>query len=374
MIKNHIVYIPLPPLCWCAMLMLIGIGISSLDPTSRIQWYYFVVLALSCLIIVAFLYKKLTYIFLIASFFFGGFYRYASYLRHYQKSQAFLCNKSLTGFARVEQCTTSAKQFKTCLTITITELQDRDLPAPAIVRLYLKEKCTLQPDDIISFTNLMFKKQKNKNSNWHLCKENVIGCSYKKKVSFRLLYRPLVSIKRYCETKKRVIAATIASSLSQRAHTLFLALFLGKKEASYSYVSIRRYCTYWGIVHYLARSGIHVVVLVGLWISLLTAFSLSSLCRQAILALGMCFYYLLSWTSISFMRAIILFYMYQGYFIIGRSPNMLHMIAMTTIILLIGNPTSLFFIDFQLSFGITFLLALLREINHQRARATPTSI
>ena len=374
-IKSHFITIPLHPSFWCALALILGITISSLEPSYRLP-LYFTLIALSLVILLITLTRSLRSfitLLIIIGFFLGGFYRYANHVYHYQKNQASLLNRPLSGIGTIEQCTTSSKHFKTCLTLTITKLHQRRLYAPATVRLYIKKKLSLKPDDVISFKDLLIKKQKNKRFGWYLCKENLIGCGYIQKLFYKRITRPKWSLKRYCAAKRASIATSVAHTLSKRAYTLFATLFLGKKEPTYCYYELRRSCTHWGIVHYLARSGLHVVVLIGIWLLLLRLLGFAFVTNQLLIILLLGSYYFLSWPSISFVRAVLVFLLYQLCILLGRPYAMLHLLALTTIIILIVNPLQLFSIGFQLSFGLTCTLGLYREITHQIRIIQPES-
>ncbi len=364
-LKKNFITIPLHPSFWCALALILGITTSSLETSYKVPLYFTVPALLLILLLFAFTrsLRKSLILLIIASFFIGGFYRYASYRYYYQRTQASILNRSLTGTAQIQECTTN--KFQTYLTLTITELTDRDLYASATVRLYISQKLSLKPDDTISFKNLTLKKQKNEKFAWYLCKEDIIACAYVKKLNYKLINRPSWTIKRYCATKRASIATSVASSLSERAYTLFATIFLGKKEKSYCYYELRTTCVHWGIVHYLARSGLHVVVLIGIWMVLLRLLGLPFIAHRLLIMILLALYYLLSWPSISFVRAVLVFLMYQGCTISGRSFNSLHLLTLTTIIILIVNPLQVFFLDFQLSFGLTCTLGLYREISYQ---------
>ena len=366
-LKNHFINIPLHPLFWCTLALILGITVSSLEPPYRTPAYIGTLTLFLLMILISFTksFRSSLILLSIASFFIGGFSHYDSHMYHYQRTQASLLDKVISGKAKVQNCTTSSRRYKTCLSLTITQLSNRELYAPATVILYLKQKLSLTPDDTISFKNLTIKKQKNSRFAWYLCKEHIIGCAYLKKLNYKLLKRPTWSPKRYCATKRVSSATSVSRSLSKRAYTLFATVFLGKKEKSYHYYELRKSCVHWGIVHYLARSGLHVIVLIGIWTVLLRLLSFSFLTNQLLISLFLGLYYLLSWPSISFMRAVLVFLMYQVCMISGRSFQTLHLLTLTTIIILIVNPTQLFFLDFQLSFGLTCTLGLYREISHQ---------
>ena len=366
-IKKNFITIPLHSSFWCALALVLGIITSSLEISYTLLLYLTLLTLLFTLPVLIFStsLRKPLILLIISSFFIGGYYRYTSYKYYYKRTQALVLNTPLTGTARIQECTTTSNRFKTCLTLTVTELSNSTLHAPATVRLYINQKLSLKPEDSISFKNLTIKKQNNESFGWYLCKENIAGCAYIKKLNYKLLNRPTWSIRRYCATKREAIAISVASSLSDRAYTLFATVFLGKKEKSYCYYELRASCVHWGIVHYLARSGLHVVVLIGLWMIIVQSLGIPFIGYRILILVLLFLYYLLSWPSISFVRALLVFFMYQACIISGRSFNSLHLLTLTTVIILIVNPMQLFFLDFQLSFGLTCALGIYREIAYQ---------
>ena len=65
-------------------------------------------------------------------------------------------------------------------------------------------------------------------------------------------------------------------------------------------------------------------------------------------------YFILSWPSISFIRAFLIF-LFTKYCNLHRHPtHFMHILLLTCCIVLLINPLQLFFLDFQLSFFLTF--------------------
>ncbi len=107
------------------------------------------------------------------------------------------------------------------------------------------------------------------------------------------------------------------------------------------------------------------MVLIGAWSFLLSFIRIPWIIVQILLFLLLGIYYLLSWPSVSFIRACIAWLCYQGFSLTGKSTRALHIISLTTLIVLLINPYQLFFLDFQLSFGLTCVLAWWQEAFYQ---------
>ena len=307
--------------------------------------------------------------------FIAGFYRYSSLQNSFSSSAHKLSSlsqqKALSGTAVVLNRESSS--YRSCLTLKITHLKDHPLPPQRTIRLYLRSKSSLLPGDTISFRDLRFKQQSNKGYERFLFKEGIVCCSYIKKLKYKRFHRPWINLRRWRMGIRNRLLKSLSKKLSPQAGALLSALFLGMKKGPKkhmrSYYKLRQSFTWWGIVHYLARSGLHVVLLIGIWRLLLYRIALPFWITQVITLLFLGLYYLISWASISFIRAVIAYLFYEGCVVIGRPPRLLHIVSLTALIVLIYNPFQLFYVDFQLSFGLTCGLALLKEAFQQIKRS-----
>jgi competence protein ComEC len=144
---------------------------------------------------------------------------------------------------------------------------------------------------------------------------------------------------------------------------LFSTIFLGNKDGVKKRLNNEKiFFKLWGISHYLARSGLHLVVFLALLELLLRLIPITFVLKQIISLCIAMIYFLLSWSSLSFMRAFLTFIMYKICLLLGLSSNFLHLVILTCFITLLYNPAHLFFLDFQLSFGLTFALAWFNHI------------
>jgi ComEC/Rec2-related protein len=151
--------------------------------------------------------------------------------------------------------------------------------------------------------------------------------------------------------------STIFSTLLHASTiSLFNPLFLGKREKSIDSINIQHQSLYWGIAHHMARSGIHLVTLFGLFMALFHYARIKHLYRYLICAVLMIGYFEISVPSISFLRALCMI-MIQ---IIGKinkfQYSSVHALTLTTLFMVAYNPWYVLFLDFQLSFGITAVI------------------
>ena len=155
-------------------------------------------------------------------------------------------------------------------------------------------------------------------------------------------------------------------ALSQLAHSLYLSIFCGKKIKSETTTKMKELFQYWGISHHLARSGLHLVILISLLLFLLSFIPCSAFRKQWFVIIMLCIYYATTYPSVAFMRA---FYMYMFYTLCKQlyvPSNPIHILLVTTLLVLSMNPHHLFFLDFQLSFSITLLILWFCQVMQNR--------
>ncbi len=137
---------------------------------------------------------------------------------------------------------------------------------------------------------------------------------------------------------------------------LFNPLFLGKREKSIETILIQHQSLYWGIAHHMARSGIHLVTLFGLFMALFHYARIKHFYRYIIGALLMFAYFEISITSVSFLRALCMIMLQMISKIHKFQYSSIHALTLTTIFMVSCNPWLILFLDFQLSFGITAVI------------------
>lgn len=220
----------------------------------------------------------------------------------------------------------------------------------------------IQVGDYIKIDNAQISKPTTKthcrgiNSFFHyLVKERILAFIYINKKEVSLLHRPKHSFCRWLWTKKYSVYRSIRKKLSQVTKNVFALIFLGNKKANSS-LSLALNCNMWGISHFLARSGLHIALLIFMWQLLFSLIPVHITIKRILLISFALVYQLLSWNSISFLRAFLLFiFLHQGYLGSQRT-KVPHLFSFICSLILLYNPYQLFFLDFQLSFGLTFAL------------------
>jgi len=212
----------------------------------------------------------------------------------------------------------------------------------------------LQQNDVISLRNIKLKKPTQELA-LYLQKEHALGFFFAQDKNLIINHDTKVSPS-WIDTKKEVLQQLIRSSFSKKTAESIQSIFLGKSSLLSPHT--RALFEQWGISHYLARSGLHLVMLVFLMALLLNSLSLPMLVVRILTLVVVILYHALTTPSISFLRALFMNFAFAGAFLIGTQPNTLHIFLATTLITMLLNPFVVFYADFQLSFGITCALIL----------------
>jgi predicted membrane metal-binding protein len=252
-----------------------------------------------------------------------------------------------------------------CITLqthsTITPVCSR--PLHATLQIYVAHKPTFIVADHIILHNVQLKPPGDTDFRKYLIKQGVLASLFLTTYTHTLQHRPKYSFQRWIWQKRDVTARAIETKLSRKVYAFFCAVFLGNRTWNKYYVEkISDEFKQWGAVHYMVRAGLHLVSFVVIWHTLFQFIPLSFVLKQLTLLMICLLYYLLSWSSIAFLRAFLTFLMYKCALILNIGTHSLHTITLITLLVLITNPMHLFFLDFQLSFAVTFALAWFNHI------------
>jgi ComEC/Rec2-related protein len=270
---------------------------------------------------------------------------------------------------------TEQPRFETCITLDVTHMQ-RDstdwVPLAYTIQIYshygVKE---LQVGDTISLTSPIFKKASKASFDDYLIKEGIAATIFMQKIPYELVHRPKTSLSRWLFYVRQNIITSLKNKISPLTLYVFASVFLGNKNTYKKYKEpIRDTFATWGLSHYLARSGLHMVMIIAMWSLLLQGLPLPCNAKHTILLLLGIIYAILSWPSVSFNRAFLTFLLYKTCTLLRIPSNLLHLLTVVCLITLICNPMQLFFLDFQLSFGLTFALALFNYLQSQTKLVT----
>lgn len=301
------------------------------------------------------------------SVFLAGALRYAQQQTVYENFYYATENKLCSLEAHVNDIELSYRYpGQTIITATIEELKNNDTVLKNArglkVKIATKNPIAIQVDDTIGCEKLFFRKISSTDYKNYLIKEN-LGAHLYTKETIKTLRRPTLSINRWFRNKRNQIIEQLKNKLSPKTFTLLASIFFGKKQISLTHMDvIKDHFKVWGILHYLARSGLHLLLFVILWSFIMSLMPLPFTIKQITLLTLTLGYMALSWSSISFIRAITLFIFYKICLFFDLQINALYLLALTCILVLLYNPHQLFFLDFQLSFILTFALAWLSSL------------
>lgn len=105
-----------------------------------------------------------------------------------------------------------------------------------------------------------------------------------------------------------------------------------------------------GTIHILSVSGLHVVMVLAIFVWLMGLFGIKDRSRAVILILITISYMLLTGLSTPIVRAGVMSLVYFGAELFRRKSNSINTLAFAALIILVANPNELFSIGFQLSF------------------------
>ena len=331
-------------------------------------WLAFPLIGIICIAFFAHHHRTLPIAALACCFFLAGALRYQQQKINFDTCLQNITNKACAVTATITDIEPSYKKpGHTVITVAIEELHQHHESIQAAQGMVLKiatklPTAHLQAGDLVACPTLFLRACSNENYKRYLIKEHILGHVTSNR-PFKVLKRPSYSLNRWLTNKRNSILEHTSSAVSPRTFTLFASIFFGKKELSSEHMEpIKDQFKIWGILHYLARSGLHVLLFVILWSWLLSWVPIPFNAKQIVMALLIMGYHILSWPSISFIRSILLFLMYKLCLLRDLQINTLHLLSLVCITILLINPFQLFFLDFQLSFGLTFALAWLTTL------------
>lgn len=254
------------------------------------------------------------------------------------------------------------------LTLAIEQITtSSDVPiANQLLFFYTKHCPDITVADTITIRNIRIKKPSSLSFNNYLLKEGVAATVFAPYNNYTLVHRPTYSYIRWLYNLKNNTLRSLLGKMQAQSYHLFASLFLGNKPVPKKIIeNAREHFNTWGVTHYLARSGLHMVIVAMVWQILLSFIPFSYTVRTMLLILLSIIYGLLSWPSVSFNRALMSFVLYKMCNLLLMPTHFLHVVTVVCLAVLIHNPMHLFFLDFQLSFGLTFALALFAHMRQK---------
>ncbi len=201
----------------------------------------------------------------------------------------------------------------------------------------------------------------------YLFKEGIDATAFQPMVQIKILHRPSTSFKRWASKKRDALYRQFSQKLSPSTFALFSSLFLGNRTTIKQQLEPQKpQFKTWGISHFLARSGVHLLIFILLLSALLSLVPLPFSIKHLILFFCALLYAALSWPSISFNRALYTFVFCKIATLRSIPLHSMHTLALVCLLLLVISPLQIFFLDFQLTFLLTFCLMWIAQLRHQR--------
>jgi ComEC/Rec2-related protein len=268
--------------------------------------------------------------------------------------------------------------YSTCISLELISLRKKSskqwVSCNKVIQIYTRKSADLRSvlvGDTVGINDITFKKMNNADFGKHLLKEGIAATLFIPDCLLVHIHRPEKSSKRMLFYMRQRIVDALKHRIDPRTYQLFISIFLGNKQSpKYLSEKTKEHFNTWGVTHYLARSGLHMVIFIIIWQFLFSFLPLPRLLKEIVLMLLCILYCMLSWASVSFNRAFLTCILYRTCTLLRLQTNFLHLLTIVCLLILVENPLHLFFLDFQLSFGLTWALALFNHIQthhkHQR--------
>lgn len=267
--------------------------------------------------------------------------------------------------ARVQDIQTSDKaQYPYTVFLELIKLKESTYgsvwqPNTAVIAAYCHSIPFLETDDVLFLEECTFSNHNPKTGFYdYLVKSGINGTLFCHHLKYTLLQRPSYSFQKTLLKIRSSVFDRVRTKMSEQTAAFYASLFLGNCHTYKTYLkSMKTSFGIWGLSHFLARSGLHLVLFIFLWHILLGYIPLRSRYKHLLMLILNTIYLLLSWSSLSFMRSFAALCFYYSAHLLQQQPSTLHVITLLSCACLLINPMHLFFLDFQLSFGLTFALA-----------------
>lgn len=164
-------------------------------------------------------------------------------------------------------------------------------------------------------------------------------------------------ILRMVQSVRRKLSEKIESTFTAEHQGLIKALILGDQNAVPAYQENNFQRT--GTIHFLSVSGLHVVLVLGMFLWIFSMLKITGNRRTIPLMLITLFYMGLTGFNTPVVRSGIMVMVFLGADLFKRKSNSLNSLALAALIILLYNPNELFSIGFQLSFICVLSMVML---------------
>lgn len=193
----------------------------------------------------------------------------------------------------------------------------------------------------------------------YLIKEGIWATAFLTKKCIKIIKTREVPLYKKCF---EIFSTHLKKSISD----LYDPLFLGKRHKDRNSVIIAHRSVQLGIAHHMARSGIHLVTIFALLMTLLHYIRIRHSYRYwlgSAIAIG---YFHITFPSISFIRALCMILLQMFSRINKLTYSSVHALTLTTLMIVLYNPIQIIFLDFQLSFGVTAIIIWLFQAKYAK--------
>jgi ComEC/Rec2-related protein len=240
-----------------------------------------------------------------------------------------------------------------------------EVPSTFNLQCFIKHTTKIQVGDTILLQNIVIKPPQqqtlsgNPGYTDYLTKEGFLASIFlPSSRGIQIIEHSTWTLRRWWWSLRNTTFQNVMTQLSPCTASYYSLIFLGKKDPDVT-DQLRRTFNFWGLSHYLARSGIHIVLFILIWKFLLSLLPVHLIIKRLLLILICGSYGLLSWASTPFIRAFYSFLLTEVGRLFNYHVHFFHMLTIVCLLMLLFNPMQLFFLDFQLTFGLTFALGWL---------------
>jgi len=362
-IHRHFILVPVHPLVWCTAGLIAGVATYYIDA----WWLLGFAVTVGICGIGLLLARRVSLhatvpILCIAGGLLLGWLRAGSQVWLYQRACTAVSGTGLRVVAVVTDRMPASHRFmRECLTLSQVRVQRQDEKSSCYVSGKIQLYAACLPDlrigDTIRIDNVALKPPKQNGFGRYLMRNGIVGTAFVPRPAITIGYRPTWSFWRMIWEKRQQMLHQMQRQLSLQAFALYSSLFLGNRAVCRKEVDrMTPAFQQWGIMHYLARSGLHLVIFAAVWTLLFRFIPIPLLYKQLLLVLLAVVYALFSWLSLSFVRALAVFMLYQLCGMLRVPFHFLYCLTLVCCVVVLFNPVQVLFLDFQLSFALTFAL------------------
>lgn len=255
------------------------------------------------------------------------------------------------------------KKWQKIYTLSLSQIDDQKIWFPCSIKITTTTLKNVCEGDLISFEKKSeLPKKEVEEFDLYLAKEGLVGWFYLASWAITLEKKEATFWYSFVLWAKRNMLF-LYKKLPEPTKTLYGTIFLGIEKIA-PFDELKSIFNYWGITHYLARSGLHIALFIMLWKWLFQLCGFSFFMRIFLLVPILCVYIFLTPISLSFLRGIWAFFLFLGAFYLYRPFHVQHMLYLSAFCILLYNPYALFFLDFQLSFSLTYVLFCVSSVLH----------